>query len=262
MIRIEQVRKEFRKNDDGAENSVVAVDDVSLEIAEGETVCLIGPSGSGKTTLLKMINRLVEPTSGRILAQGRDVRDVDVIRLRRGIGYVIQSGGLFPHRSVDDNVGILGPLEGWSKSKTRERTHELLDLVGLPPATYAARSPRELSGGEQQRVGIARALFLDPPVVLMDEPFGALDPITRSQLHDEFLQLEKKVRKTIVLVTHDLAEAFHLGDRVALLEAGRLVQVGTPEDLRNHPAENFVKNFVGSHLGSQAVASRSGARDG
>ena len=255
MIRLEQVGKIYG-DAEADDETVVAVDDVSLDVAEGETVCLIGPSGSGKTTLLKMINRLVEPTSGRILVEGRDVRDVDVIRLRRGIGYVIQSGGLFPHSSVADNVGLLGRLEGWSRSKTRGRAHDLLDLVGLPPAGYAARSPRELSGGEQQRVGIARALFLDPPVVLMDEPFGALDPITRSQLHDEFLQLEEKVRKTVVLVTHDLAEAFHLGDRVALLESGRLVQVGTEDDFQNHPAEDFVSDFVGSQL----VRSQLGAR--
>ena len=249
MIQLNQVGKTFV---DRAGREVVAVDEVSLGVEEGETVCLIGPSGSGKTTLLKMINRLVEPSLGSVTVNGTEIRDTNVIRLRRRIGYVIQSGGLFPHRSVAGNVGLLGRLEGWSRSRVDERVHELLDLVGLPPDDYASRTPRELSGGEQQRVGIARALFLDPPVVLMDEPFGALDPITRSQLHEEFLRLEAKVRKTIVLVTHDLAEAFQLGDRIALLNHGRLIQVGTEDDLRHRPADDFVKLFVGSQVVSHA----------
>ncbi|HEX9733409.1 MAG TPA: ATP-binding cassette domain-containing protein [Thermoanaerobaculia bacterium] len=245
MIRFEHVRKVFDGDD-----PVVAVDGVDLEVAEGETVCLIGTSGSGKTTVLKMVNRLLEPSAGRVLVGGRDVRDVDVIRLRRAMGYVIQRGGLFPHLDVARNVGLLCELEGWRRERVERRVAELLELVGLPPAEYARRRPRELSGGQQQRVGIARALALDPGVVLMDEPFGALDPITRAQLHEEFLRLEEKVRKTVLLVTHDLAEAFELGDRIALMDGGRLVQVGTAADFRERPASSFVSDFVGRHLGS------------
>jgi len=245
LIRFEHVRKVF----DG-DYPVFAVDGVDLEVAEGETVCLIGTSGSGKTTVLKMVNRLLEPSAGRVLVGGRDVRDVDVIRLRRAMGYVIQRGGLFPHLDVARNVGLLCELEGWRRERVERRVAELLELVGLPPAEYARRRPRELSGGQQQRVGIARALALDPGVVLMDEPFGALDPITRAQLHEEFLRLEEKVRKTVLLVTHDLAEAFELGDRIALMDGGRLVQVGTAADFRERPASSFVSDFVGRHLGS------------
>jgi osmoprotectant transport system ATP-binding protein len=242
-IELEAARKVFGEVGFG---EVVAVDDVSFTVAEGETVCLIGPSGSGKTTVLKLINRLVEPSGGTVRVDGEDVRTVDVIRLRRRMGYVIQSGGLFPHRTVEGNVGLLCELEGWGRGRTRERVEELLELVNLPAGDYAHRLPRELSGGQQQRVGIARALALDPPIVLMDEPFGALDPITRSQLHEEFLSLEEKVKKTIVLVTHDLSEAFKLGDRVALLEQGRLVQIGSAETLRERPKNDFVAEFLGN----------------
>ncbi len=230
---------------------VAAVDDVSLAIEAGETVCLIGPSGCGKTTLLKLINRLLEPTRGTVRIGGADARAQDVIRLRRGMGYVIQGAGLFPHRTVAGNVGLLCELAGWSRRRTRQRVGELLALVNLPAEEYGERLPRELSGGQQQRVGIARALALDPPIVLMDEPFGALDPITRGQLHEEFLSLEEKVKKTIVMVTHDLAEAFKLADRVALLAAGRVLQVGSERELREHPADDFVAQFVGSHAGGQ-----------
>ena len=241
-IELDGARKVFGEEGSG---EVVAVKDVSFTVAEGETVCLIGPSGSGKTTILKLINRLVEPSAGTVRVDGEDVCTVDVIRLRRRMGYVIQSGGLFPHRTVAGNVGLLCELEGWGRKRTRERVEELLELVNLPAAEYAHRLPRELSGGQQQRVGIARALALDPPIVLMDEPFGALDPITRGQLHEEFLSLEEKVKKTIVLVTHDLSEAFRLGDRVALLETGRLIQIGSEATLRERPANEFVSKFLG-----------------
>ncbi|MCG8462373.1 MAG: ATP-binding cassette domain-containing protein [Holophagales bacterium] len=264
LIELERARKVYaggRGEGDGGgaggERVVVAVDDVSLAVEAGETVCLIGPSGSGKTTLLRLLNRLVEPTSGTVRVAGEDVATADVIRLRRRMGYVIQGAGLFPHRTVAGNVGLLCRLEGWSRGRTRERVHELLDLVGLPPGDYADRLPRELSGGQQQRVGIARALALDPPIVLLDEPFGALDPITRQQMHDELLRLEEAVQKTLVLVTHDLREAFYLGDRVALLCSGRLEQVGSEEDLRQRPATPFVERFVGGlrEAGGSPVAS-------
>ncbi|MDA8020933.1 MAG: ATP-binding cassette domain-containing protein [Thermoanaerobaculia bacterium] len=243
MIQLEGVGKVYASHAND-ERPIVAVENVSLDVPAGELLCLIGPSGSGKTTLLKMINRLVEPDRGTVRVGDADVHTVDPIKLRRGIGYVIQSGGLLPHRTVAENVGLLGRLEGWSRDSVRDRVYELLEMVGMPPSDYAERPPRDLSGGEQQRVGIARALFLDPPIILMDEPFGALDPVTRSQIRDEFLHLKQNMRKTIVLVTHDLGEAFHLGDRVALLHRGRLLQVGTENDLRQRPTDAFVERFV------------------
>lgn len=248
MIRFEDVRKVFGA--DGAE--VVAVDGLDLEVEAGETVCLIGTSGSGKTTVLKMVNRLVEPTAGRILVDGEDVRGLDLIRLRRGVGYVIQGAGLFPHLTVAENVGLLCRLEGWDRERVEQRVSTLLELVSLPATEYAGRRPRELSGGQKQRVGFARALALDPKIVLMDEPFGALDPITRDDLHGEFLRLEERVQKTVLLVTHDLVEAFKLGDRVALMDQGRLVQVGTEEDLRERPATEFAAAFVNAHSGGRS----------
>jgi osmoprotectant transport system ATP-binding protein len=246
LIELDDVRKVYGSQ--GGE--VVAVDGVSLRVEEGETVCLMGTSGSGKTTALKMVNRLLEPTSGRVLVGGRDVAERDVIRLRRSMGYVIQKGGLFPHLEVARNVGLLCELEGWSREDVRRRVGELLELVNLPPSEFAERFPHELSGGQQQRVGVARALALDPKIVLMDEPFGALDPITRGELHEEFVKLEEKVEKTILFVTHDLAEAFKLADRVALMDAGRLLQVGTEDDFRHRPASEFVAEFVKSHVGN------------
>ena len=245
MIELIGVTKTFPAAD-GAER--VAVDDLGLEIRDGETMSLIGRSGCGKTTTMKLINRLIEPTQGRILLDGVDVRDRDPIELRRGIGYVIQTGGLFPHMTVGRNVGLLCGLEAWPRERIRRRVDELLELVNLPSADFRARYPRDLSGGQRQRVGVARALALDPPCILMDEPFGALDPITRDQLHEEFRQLEDRVDKTIVLVTHDMAEAFELADRIALMDAGRIVQVGTPEDFRERPASPFVSEFLQSHL--------------
>jgi osmoprotectant transport system ATP-binding protein len=241
MITLEHVSKVFSVGG----RQVPAVDDVSFTVAAGELQVLIGPSGSGKTTTMRMINRLEAPSAGRIVVDGRDIRSMDVVALRRGIGYVIQQGGLFPHFTVAENVALVPRLLGWSKDKRRQRAHELLALVGLPPAEFADRSPRQLSGGQQQRVGVARALAADPPIVLMDEPFGAVDPITRKQLQRELRRIQAEVRKTIVFVTHDIGEAFLLGDRIALMSQGRIVQNGTPADLLRRPADPFVTAFVG-----------------
>jgi osmoprotectant transport system ATP-binding protein len=227
-------------------DGTAAVEDLSLEIGDGEIVVLVGPSGCGKTTSLKMINRLVEPTSGTITLDGRDTRSHDVNALRRSIGYVIQQVGLFPHLSVAENVATVPRLSGWDRRRTAARVDELLDLVGLPAARYGRRLPAELSGGERQRVGVARALGVDPPVLLMDEPFGAIDPIARERLQDELLRLQQVVRKTIVFVTHDIEEAIKLGDRVALLEKGGvLAQYATPAELLARPASPFVADFLG-----------------
>jgi len=232
-----------------------AVDALSLEVVTGEVCALIGPSGSGKSTTLRMINRLIEPTSGRIWLDGEDVMAMPTVQLRRRMGYVIQQVGLFPHRTVADNVATVPQLLGWGKTKTSTRVHELLELVGLDPKIYAHRWPHELSGGQRQRVGVARALGADPPLLLMDEPFGAIDPITRHRLQDEFLDLQQRVRKTVVLVTHDLEEAVLLGDRIALLsEGGKLEQYATPGEVMGSPATPFVADFVGSDRNLRRLA--------
>ncbi len=224
-----------------------AVDDVTMEIPAGEIVMLVGPSGCGKTTTMKMINRLIEPTSGTIRIGDEDVTNTDPDDLRRRIGYVIQGAGLFPHYTVAENIAIVPNLLGWSKDRVRARVEELLELVNLEPATYRDRYPRELSGGQQQRVGVARALAADPPVLLMDEPFGAVDPITRQRLQDELLRLQEELRKTIVFVTHDFDEACKVGDRIAILDVGsRIVQYDTPEAILAAPADEFVEGFVGA----------------
>ena len=225
----------------------VVVDNLNLTIASGEAVMLVGPSGCGKTTTLKMINRLVEPSSGVIAIDGEDTATRDLTELRRSIGYVIQQVGLFPHQSVGDNIATVMRLEKWPKAKIKARVEELLELVGLPPGEYAHRLPGELSGGQQQRVGVARALGVDPLMLLMDEPFGAIDPVTRDRLQDELIRLQRVVRKTIVFVTHDIDEAIKLGDRIALYNAnGTLAQYTTPADLLAHPASPYVEDFLGS----------------
>jgi osmoprotectant transport system ATP-binding protein len=232
-----------------------AVTDLSLEVVSGEVCVLIGPSGCGKSTTLRMINRLIEPTSGRIWLEGEDVTAVNPVELRRRIGYVIQHIGLFPHLTVADNVATVPRLLGWDKARIGRRVEELLDLVGLDPAQFADRWPGELSGGQQQRVGVARALGADPPVLLMDEPFGAIDPITRHRLQEEFLDLQKRVRKTVVFVTHDLDEAALLGDRIALLrQGGHLEQYATPGELLGAPASDFVAEFVGADRSLRRLA--------
>jgi osmoprotectant transport system ATP-binding protein len=249
MIVLEHVSKTFTSHG----RTVTAVDDVSLEVGEGELHVLIGPSGSGKTTTMRMINCLEKPSGGRITVDGRDIQTMNVVDLRRGIGYVIQQGGLFPHFTVADNVAVVPRLLGWPRQKRRQRAEELLALVGLPPELFADRYPRQLSGGQQQRVGVARALAADPPIVLMDEPFGAVDPITRKQLQRELRRIQAEVRKTIVFVTHDIAEAFLLGDRIVLMAEGSIVQNATPADLLRHPANPFVTSFIGEDRGMRSL---------
>ncbi|WP_454789820.1 ABC transporter ATP-binding protein [Mycolicibacterium lutetiense] len=226
--------------------SAPAVDNITMEFPAGEIVMLVGPSGCGKTTTMKMINRLIEPTSGRILIGDDDVTRRDPDQLRRHIGYVIQGAGLFPHYTVGENIAIVPRLLKWDKERISARIDELLDLVNLDPTQYRDRYPRELSGGQQQRVGVARALAADPPVLLMDEPFGAVDPITRQRLQDELLRLQDELRKTIVFVTHDFDEAVKLGDKIAILQQGsEVVQYDTPEQILANPANDFVRGFVG-----------------
>ncbi|WP_144711609.1 ABC transporter ATP-binding protein [Curtobacterium pusillum] len=227
-----------------------AVDGITLEIPAGKIVVLVGPSGCGKTTTLKMINRLIEPTEGRIVVGDDDVTGIDADELRRRMGYVIQAGGLFPHMTVAANIAIVPKMLGWSKDKIAARVDELLDLVSLDPDTYRDRFPRELSGGQQQRVGVARALAADPPVLLMDEPFGAVDPITRQRLQDELLRIQEELHKTIVIVSHDFDEAVKLGDWIVIFtEGAHIVQYDTPERILAEPANEFVENFIGSGAG-------------
>ncbi|NDL57945.1 ABC transporter ATP-binding protein [Phytoactinopolyspora mesophila] len=224
-----------------------AVDELSLEVHAGEIVVLLGPSGCGKTTTMRMINRLIEPTSGRIFFDGEDVTNVNADQLRRRIGYVIQQVGLIPHLTVAANIGMVPRALGWDKKRIQARVTELLDLLGLDPDVYRRRYPKQLSGGEQQRIGVARALAADPPVMLMDEPFGALDPMIRDRLQEEFLALQEKIQKTVVFVTHDIEEAIKLGDRIAIFgKGGKIAQFDTPARLLSHPADEFVASFIGS----------------
>ena len=232
-----------------------AVEDLSLQVPAGKVCVLVGPSGCGKTTSLKMVNRLIEPTSGRILIGDRDVMQGDVIELRRGIGYVIQQVGLFPHQTIRENVATVPRLLGWDEPKRRQRADELLALVGLEPSRYADRYPSALSGGERQRVGVARALAADPPVLLMDEPFGAVDPIVRERLQNELLRLQEQLAKTILFVTHDIDEAIKMGDLVAVLQTGgHLAQYGTADEILANPASDFVARFVGADRGLKRLA--------
>jgi osmoprotectant transport system ATP-binding protein len=223
-----------------------AVDALDLTIEKGQVCVLIGPSGCGKTTTMRMVNRLIEPTSGRIIVGDRDVTKADPVELRRHIGYVIQQIGLFPHMTIAQNVATVPKLLGWEQAKIKARSEEMLDLVGLDPAQYLSRYPRHLSGGQRQRVGVARALAADPPVMLMDEPFGAVDPIVRGRLQEEFLAILKRLKKTVILVTHDIDEAIRMGDVVAIMKDGKLVQYDTPDRLLAAPVDDFVADFVGA----------------
>ncbi|MFE4669860.1 ABC transporter ATP-binding protein [Streptomyces sp. NPDC056716] len=247
MIRFEQVTKRYP-------DGTTAVDGLSFEVSEGELVTLVGPSGCGKTTTMMMVNRLIEPTSGRILVNGENIADVDPVRLRRRIGYVIQQVGLFPHRTILDNTATVPALIGWKRAKARARAAELLDLVGLEPGLYGPRYPHQLSGGQRQRVGVARALAADPPVLLMDEPFGAVDPVVREQLQDEFLRMQATVRKTVLLVTHDIEEAVRLGDRIAVYGQGRIEQYDTPGAVLGMPVSPYVAAFVGADRGLKRLS--------
>src|SRR3954447_20556749 len=243
MIRLSGVGKTYP-------DGTVAVHELDLDVSAGELVVLVGPSGCGKSTTLKMINRLIEPTTGTIEIDGQDVTRTDPVKLRRGIGYVIQQIGLFPHQKIITNVMTVPLLYGESHHVARQRAVELLELVGLDPAQYGDRYPAQLSGGQQQRVGVARALAANPPVLLMDEPFGAVDPIVRIRLQDEFLRLQSELGKTVVMVTHDIDEAVRMGDRVAVFATGgRLAQSATPAELLAHPADEFVEDFVGATKG-------------
>ncbi|MGW6204142.1 betaine/proline/choline family ABC transporter ATP-binding protein [Streptomyces sp. NPDC055089] len=247
MIRFEHVTKRYA-------DGTTAVDDLSFEVAEGELVTLVGPSGCGKTTTMKMVNRLIEPTEGRIFLDGDDISAIDPVQLRRRIGYVIQQVGLFPHRTVLENTATVPHLLGWNRGKGRARAAELLDLVGLDPSVYGDRYPEQLSGGQRQRVGVARALAADPPVLLMDEPFGAVDPVVRERLQNEFLRLQAQVRKTVLFVTHDIEEAVRLGDRIAVYGQGSIEQFDSPATVLGAPATDYVADFVGADRGLKRLS--------
>jgi len=221
-----------------------ALSDVSFRVEQGETLVLLGSSGSGKTTCLKMMNRLVEPDAGSVFIEGRETESWDPIRLRRRAGYVIQEVGLLPHLTVEENVALVPRLEGWNLGKRRERAYELLEMVGLEPTEFAGKRPSQLSGGQKQRVGVARALAVDPPLLLLDEPFGALDPITRRRLQEEFRALEQRLGKSVVFVTHDVPEALRLADRIVVMDAGRIRQIGGPREIMERPADDFVRELV------------------
>jgi osmoprotectant transport system ATP-binding protein len=248
MIELRQVSKIF------AGSARYAVDRLTLAVPSGSTCVLIGPSGCGKTTTVRMINRLIEPSAGQILVEGEDVAKVDVVKLRRRIGYVIQQVGLFPHMTIAENVGTVPRLLGWPKAKIRERVAEMLALVGLEPSEFIDRAPRHLSGGQRQRVGVARALAADPPVMLMDEPFGAVDPVIRHRLQMEFLGILRRLKKTVLFVTHDIDEAVRMGDLVAVMNEGRLVQFDRPDRLLAEPRDAFVADFVGADRALKALA--------
>ncbi|MBW9313773.1 MULTISPECIES: choline ABC transporter ATP-binding protein OpuBA [Bacillus] len=237
MLILENVSKTYK-------GGKKAVNNVNLKIAKGEFICFIGPSGCGKTTTMKMINRLIEPSAGKIFIDGENIMDQDPVELRRKIGYVIQQIGLFPHMTIQQNISLVPKLLKWPEQQRKERARELLKLVDMGPE-YVDRYPHELSGGQQQRIGVLRALAAEPPLILMDEPFGALDPITRDSLQEEFKKLQKTLHKTIVFVTHDMDEAIKLADRIVILKAGEIVQVGTPDDILRNPADEFVEEFIG-----------------
>ncbi len=241
MIRLDELTKQFPGQ------AQPAVDRLSLEVKEGEIVVFVGPSGCGKTTSMELVNRLIEPTSGRIILDGDDVTDIDPNKLRQRIGYVIQETGLLPHRTIAQNIGTVPKLIGWKKDRINERVDELLGMVGMDPEQYRARYPKELSGGQRQRVGVTRAMAADPTVMLMDEPFGAIDPITRERLQNEFIRLQAQIKKTIIFVTHDIDEAIKMGDRIAVLrDQSHIAQYDTPENILTNPADDYVSDFIGS----------------
>ena len=242
MIKLDNVTKAFET---GA-GTTLAADQVSFEVKEGEICVLLGPSGCGKTTTLKMVNRLVQPTSGKIFINGKDTDAYDPVELRRTIGYVIQQIGLFPNMTVEENICVVPKLLGWDMAKARTRAAELLAIINLEPAIFLKRYPKELSGGQQQRVGVARALAADPPVLLMDEPFGAIDPINREVIQDEFLKIQQRLRKTVMFVSHDIDEAVKMADKVAIFRSGKLEQFDSPDNILAHPANDFIADFVGS----------------
>ena len=248
MLSLERVSKQYP-------NGQMAVHELSLEVGDGETCMLVGPSGCGKTTTLRMINRLIEPSSGRILLDGDDVTRIDPVRLRLKMGYVIQQVGLFPHMTVADNVATVPNLLGWDRGRTRRRVDELLELVGMEPSRYGRRYPHQLSGGERQRVGVARALGADPPVLLMDEPFGAIDRVTRDRLQNEFLRIQAQMQKIVVFVTHDIDEAVKMGDRIAILRVGGILeQYDSPARVLAEPASDFVADFLGPDRGQKRLS--------
>ena len=248
MIRLQGVGKTYP-------DGTVAVQELDLDVPRGKTVCLVGPSGCGKSTTLRMVNRLIEPTSGTITLEGEDVTSTDPVALRRRIGYVIQQVGLFPHQSIRTNVATVPSLLGWEKKRSHERADELMSLVGLDPDQYADRYPHQLSGGQRQRVGVARALAADPPVLLMDEPFGAVDPVVRGRLQDEFARISRDLDKTVLFVTHDIDEAVRLGDKVAVFDVGgRLAQFDVPAKILGDPADYFVAEFVGASRGLRRLS--------
>jgi osmoprotectant transport system ATP-binding protein len=242
MIELDQLSKTYTQKDG---TQVKAVDAVSLKVAEGEICVFLGPSGCGKTTTLKMINRLINPTSGRVLLNGQDTSGIDEVELRRHIGYVIQQIGLFPNMTIEENITIVPRLLGWDKKRCQERATELMAMVALDPKKFLKRYPRELSGGQQQRIGVIRALAADAPVLLMDEPFGAVDPINRESIQNEFFQMQRQLNKTVIMVSHDIDEAIKLGDKVAVFRAGKLVQFDNPDTLLARPKDDFVSAFVG-----------------
>ena len=242
MIKLENLTKAF----DTPAGTVVAADRINMDVADGEICVLLGPSGCGKTTTLKMINRLIEPTSGKIYIDGKDTDRVDPVELRRTIGYVIQQIGLFPNMTVEENICVVPKLLGWDMDKAKKRASELLATINLDPTLYLKRYPKELSGGQQQRVGVARALAADPPVLLMDEPFGAIDPINREVIQDEFLKMHRRLRKTVMFVSHDIDEAVKMADKIAIFRSGKLEQFDSPDHLLAHPASSFIADFVGT----------------
>ncbi|PAQ16016.1 ABC transporter ATP-binding protein [Bacillus sp. FJAT-42315] len=238
--------KDVSKVYESADKKVRAVDNVNMTVEQGEICVFLGPSGCGKTTLLRMVNRLVSITSGTIEIGGKDIYSLDPIELRRSVGYVIQQNGLFPNMTIWENICVVPKMLGWDEEKLKKRYTELMEMMGLNPEEYRKRYPWELSGGQQQRIGVARALAADPPVMLMDEPFGALDPIIRDHLQNEFLRIQKDVKKTILFISHDIDEAIRLGDKIAIFNGGQLMQYGTPDEILSEPKNDFVRDFVGS----------------